>query len=178
MASATIATQMSTPSVPDGYVMLVSADNYAFLLEERFARASSVMHTMLEGSYTSQFCFTNPGPPWVAKSGSSVRALQSRRRNLNHLEVGLSCELGSYIEISLSSLTGNFLESFTRVINLPQIQGATLEIVCQYLYHQRRSHNSTRMSQPGSGMDINADAPHIPDEMVKHVLMAAAFLDL
>jgi hypothetical protein len=178
MASATASTQPSAPSVPDGYVMLVSADNYEFLLEERFARASSVFRTMLEGMYTSQCCLTNPGPPRVAASGSIVRASQSPRRKLNYLEVGLGSALSSDIKICFSLSTGNFLESFTRVINLPQIQGATLEIVCQYLYYQRRSHNSTRMSLPGSGIDIKADAPHIPDEMVKHVLMAAAFLDL
>jgi hypothetical protein len=43
--------QQIAEGVPHGYVKLISGDGFEFLVEERYACASSVLRTMLRGSY-------------------------------------------------------------------------------------------------------------------------------
>lgn len=60
MANSSIVTSATTTRpVPEGYVRLISADNYEFLVEEECAAISKVIKRMLEGALLTREVFFN-----------------------------------------------------------------------------------------------------------------------
>lgn len=83
-----------------------------------------------------------------------------------------------------------FKESQTRIINLPEIRGVVLEMICQYMYYIPRYNSQLEMSndnrssrnlQPinlDSFIEIVSQSREMVQDLVFEVYISAMYLDL
>jgi hypothetical protein len=166
----------SAAAVPTGFVRLVSNDDHDFLIEDRFARISPVIVRMLDGTCWENL--TKPMPyqgTWVNR-WRPILGRQLCYRHANAL-YALTTEpiLTSFSCVLVCA--GDFRESRTRTIALPY-KGPVLEILCQYLHYHNKHRNASQVPGGRGTSEQMPSMPSIPEELLKDVLMASAYLDI
>lgn len=83
-------------------------------------------------------------------------------------------------------MNGPFVESKTRVVNLPDISGCVLEKICRYFYYIPRFHSRRRASWSGRKSDLTSMPPlesflenlDLPPQQIVELMQGAQYLDL